>query len=219
MKAFRPKSAIRPKAATVDRHCRRSKHSSSTPAPTPRRHRHLDARPRRRRLGLRAHRARAAPAGGPAAALHLPARAGAAGDDQQRLRRCAPGTTSRWQRHRAPARRAAASAQSQAQVEALIAREKSRGMPAAASCSRASRRAARSRCRRGCATPSARRHRALSTYLPLAGLARRARPSAANDAHPDLHGPRHAGSGRAGRARRALARAAPKRGYAVEWHT
>ena len=80
--------------------------------------------------------------------------------------------------------------------------------PRTASCSRDSRRAARSRCTRGCGTPSRLAGiLALSTYLPLAETLDR-ESSDANDRVPDLHGARHAGPGRSARRSRESSRAA-----------
>ena len=114
---------------------------------------------------------------------------------------------------------------SQAQVEALIARERARGIAGVAHRARAaSRRAARSRSTPACAI----RERlagivALSTYLIDAGRARRG-GGAGESRRADLHGARHAGSGRAlplgGRVAQALVAGGwPSSGTRTRWRT
>ena len=84
VKAFRPKSAIRPRKVNMAQKLLEAIEIETGPKPG--RERHLDARPRRGRQRLRADRARARSRRRARHPLRLSARADAAGDDQQRLR-------------------------------------------------------------------------------------------------------------------------------------
>ncbi len=157
------------------------------------RHRSLAARPWSGRLGLRAHRARAAAARRPGAAIHLPARPGASGHDQQRPRD-ARLVRHPAKRHRTRARRGGHPRLAGRDRAPHRAREEPRGRRRQDR-ARGILAGRRDRPADGIAPSRAPRGHCRALDLPAArGIARsRGRGRQPRDA--DLHGPRHAGPG------------------------